>query len=123
VGNDYVAGDPSAEAGIMSDSGAIKVFAGLRDDPFFMEFTGFTETVAAVVAAEGLTADTEGCPDLPEETRSALVTQLMTGKDGAEPSDTFAGSNVLSLVVQVDKTLVNDGGAVLGVWASTHAAN
>jgi hypothetical protein len=123
VGDEYVAGDPSDEAGISSESGAIKVFAGLRDDPFFMEFIGFTETVGAVVAAAGgLDFDEEGCPDVPEETRAALVAQLMSGADGADASDTFAGQNVLSLVVQVDKSLVDDGGPVLGVWASTHAA-
>lgn len=122
VGDEYVAGDPNGEEGITSESGAIRVFAGLRDDPFFMEFTGFTETVSTVVSAAGdLDFDEQGCPDVPDETRTALVAQLMSGEDGADASDTFAGQNVLSLVVQVDKTLVTDGGPVLGVWASTHA--
>lgn len=123
VGDEYVAGDPSAAVGIESESGAVKVFAGLRDDPFFFELVGFKAVVETVVgAANDLTFDEQDCPELPEETRSALVTQLMSGEDGAPASDTFAGANVLSLVVQVDKTLLTIGGPVLGVWASTHRA-
>jgi hypothetical protein len=124
VGDDeYVAGDPSAAGGIESESGAVKVFAGLRDDPFFFELVGFKAVVETVVgAANDLTFDEQDCPELPEETRTALVAQLMSGEDGAPASDTFAGANVLSLVVQVDKTLLDASGPVLGVWASTHVA-
>jgi hypothetical protein len=32
----YVVGDPTKAAGIMSDDGKLKVFAGLRDDPVFL---------------------------------------------------------------------------------------
>jgi len=120
---DYVSGDPSSTAGLTSESGMTRIYAGLRDDPFFMEFTGFTETVGIVVgAAPSLTFDGAGCPDVDEATSAVLVGQLQSGADGAAASDTFAGSNVLSLVVQVDEALVNTGGDVLGIWASTHAA-
>ena len=52
----------------------------------------------------------------------ALVGQLQHGMDGAGASNTFAGSSVLSLVVEVDKALVTGGGPIVGVWGSTHAA-
>lgn len=118
---DYVKGDASDDQGIVSDSGAMRVFAGLRNDPFFMEFTGFTNTVSTVIgAASSLTFDDQGCPALDEDTSNLLVGQLQSGLDGAPASDTFAGSNVLSLVVQVDKELVNANGAILSVWGSTH---
>lgn len=123
AGSEYVEGDPSAEAGITSSSGKMKVFAGPRNDPFFMEFTGFTETVKAVIAASPLPADANGCPTLDSTTGAALRSQLMSGMSGAAASDTFAGENVLSIVVQIDKDVVNSGGSVLSVWASTHAAN
>lgn len=120
---DYVSGDPSSAAGIESDSGMVRVYAGLRDDPFFMEFTGFTETVSTVVSVAGtLSFDGAGCPDLDMATSDALVGQLQSGEAGAPASDTFAGSNVLAIVVSLDKTLVNGGGDTLNVWASTHAA-
>lgn len=124
AGDEYVTGDPSATAGITSESGMLRVFAGLRNDPFFFELDGFRETVKAVVAAApDLTFDDDGCPDVDDATSATLVGQLMSGVDGAAASDTFAGANVLSIVVQIDKTLVTGGGPMLGVWASTHRAN
>ncbi len=121
--DEYVTGDASATSGLASESGALTVFSGLRNDPFFMENVGFNNTVAAVLAAApGLVFDSEGCPNVDVATSNALVGLLQSGTDGAPASDTFAGSNVLSLVVQVDKDLVSAGGPLLGVWASTHAA-
>jgi hypothetical protein len=121
AGDEYVEGDPSSEAGIASESGKLRVFAGMRNDPFFFELTGFTETVKTVVeAAPSLTFDDEGCAMLDAATSSALVGQLQSGQDGAPATDTFAGANVLSLVVQIDKSAVSSGGPLLGIWASTH---
>lgn len=123
AGDEYLEGDPSDPAGITSASGNLRVFAGLRNDPFFFEGAGFNETVSTVVAAApSLTFDGEGCPAVDADTSAALVGQLQSGEDGAAASDTFAGNDVLALVVQVDKSVVNSGGPVLGVWASTHTA-
>jgi hypothetical protein len=41
AGDDYVVGDPNDPAGIVSDNGGLRVFAGLRDDLFFLEYDGF----------------------------------------------------------------------------------
>jgi hypothetical protein len=123
VGDNYLTGDPSDPAGITSEDGSIRVFAGPRDDPFFFELTGFTNAVAAVVAAApALGADDAGCPNVDAETSGVLVGLLQSGTDGAAASDTLAGANVLSLVVQVDKSALTAGGPLLGVWGSTHAA-
>ena len=123
VGDEYVAGDASDVTGIVSDSGALRIFAGMRNDPFFMEFAGFTATVETVVSVAGdLTFDEAGCPALDADTSSALVEQLQSGPDGSPASDTLAGQNVMSLVLQIDKNLVAIDGPLLGVWASTHAA-
>ncbi|MBK6577429.1 MAG: DUF4331 family protein [Sandaracinaceae bacterium] len=121
AGDDYVEGDPSDPAGLLSASGRLRVFAGRRDDPFFMEFDGFNETVAMVVAAAPSLTFVDGCPTLDAGTQSALVAQLQSNADGAPASDTFGGQNVLSVVVQVDPALVNVNGPLLAVWASTHA--
>lgn len=121
--DNYAKGDASGEQGITTSTGAMKVFTGLRNDPFFMEFTGFTNAVSTVVgAAAGLTFDAEGCPALDEPTSSLLVGQLQSGLNGAAATDTFAGANVLSIVVQVDKEVVTPGGSIVSVWASTHSA-
>ncbi len=120
---EYVAGDPSDPAGIVSESGRMRVFAGLRDDPFFMEYLGFNAVVDQVVAAApSLTFDSEGCPDVPPEVQAALVGQLQAGPNGEPASDTQDRMNVLSLVVQLDPTLVTTNGQLLAVWASTHAS-
>jgi len=125
-GGEYVEGDATAEAGISSASGAMKVFAGKRNDPFFMEFEGFTETTSIVkdaVANNALTFDADGCPLLDNATGTALRNQLQSGAMGAPASDFFAGADVMSIVIQIDKSVVTSGGPLLGVWASTHQAN
>jgi hypothetical protein len=120
---DYVEGDPSSEAGLSNQDDSINVFAGLRNDPFFMEFLGFQEAVSTAVAAyPGLDKDAAMCPDIDSETSGTLVGQLQgvgTG-DTDDASDTFAGTNVLSLVLQVDLDIVNGGGDNLAVFASTN---
>lgn len=123
LGDEYVSGDASKVTGVSSKSGKLKVFAGLRDDPFYFELNGFRETVKAVVAAApSLEFNTHGCPAVDEKTSAALVGQLQSGIDGAKASDTFGGANVLSLVLQVDKTLLTKGGPLLSVWAGTHTS-
>ncbi len=126
AGNDYVVGDPSSEQGIVSDNGGLRVFAGLRDDPFFLEYNGFLNTVNAAVAAVGageVEFDASNCPLLTEAQGTALVGALTSGNDGAPASNTFAGQNVLALVIQIDKSIVDEGGPVLGVSASTYSSN
>jgi hypothetical protein len=126
AGADYVVGDPSNPRGIVSDRGGMRVFAGLRDDPFFLEYNGFNNTVNAAIAevqAGRVTFDAASCPLLTEDQGAALLGALTSGNDGAPASNTFAGQNVLSLVIQIDKSIVNSGGPVLGVSASTYAAN
>ncbi len=118
---EMVTGNASATTGITSASGKTKVFAGLRDDPFFFNLTGFKAATAAVAtAAPTLTFDTSGCPTLDTATATALVSQLAHGTAGAAPANDFAGQNVQSIVIEVDTALVTPGGKFLGVWASTN---
>lgn len=120
---DYVTGDPSDPAGIASDSGQVRVFAGLRDDPFYFNLDGFLRTVDTVRgAAASLTFDEGGCPTVDAATSAELVRQLTTDADDSPATDDLQDANVLALVVQIDKTLVNGGGPVLATWASTHRA-
>lgn len=119
LGDEYVVGDASSEDGLVSESGGLRVFAGLRNDPFFFEFGGFGAGVAAVKAASP-DVDADGCPQLDQATADGVVGLLQSNPDGGPARDTFAGSNVLALVVEVDVNLVNGGGPVLATWASTH---
>ena len=120
-GGEYIHGDASNTAGITSTSGKLRVFAGLRDDPFFFNLDGFKATASAVHGAAGsLTFDAAGCPALDAQTSNALVTQLMSAPGGGAPSDHFKGLNTLAIVIQIDKSLVTKGGSTVGVWASTN---
>jgi hypothetical protein len=123
--SDYVTGDASATAGLTSLNGKMKVFAGLRNDPFFFNLEGFQETVKAVVAAAaapGFAAivDASGCPHLPADAAALVAGQLSKAKGGGTGVDFFAGLNVLSIVVSVDTAELTSGGPVIGVWGSTH---
>src|SRR5690606_17676278 len=111
AGNDYVVGNPSDPAGIVSDNGGMRVFAGVRNDPFFLEYTGFLNAVGlannAVAAGQVQFEEAnKGCPTLTAEQQQALIGLLQSGADGARASDTFAGQNVLALVIQIDKSIV-----------------
>jgi len=67
----------------------IKVFAGPRDDPFFFDLTQFKH----VVAGEATSFNNPG-------------------------TDTFAGTNVLSVVIEVPKSMLG-GTDKLNVWLTT----
>jgi hypothetical protein len=123
VGDVSVSGDASDPAGLASQDGRLRVFAGRRNDPFFFNLNGFQRTTRIVAgAASGLTFDDAGCPQLDEATANTLVTQLQTEPDGAPATDEFAGANGLAIIVSLDKTLVTAGGPILAMWGSTNRA-
>ena len=70
--------------------GGLKVFAGPRDDPFFFDLNQFKKIIAG-------TATSFNNPG----------------------TDAFAGTNVLSFVVEVPKTMLNDTNGKLNVWLET----
>jgi hypothetical protein len=122
AGADYfVGGDARNPNAVASSDRRLRVFAGLRDDSFFFNLTGFKETAAIVgQAAPSLAFDPAGCPQLNAATSAALVNQLRTQTGGAPARDDFARFNLGMIVVSIDKALVTRGGPVVGVWASTH---
>ena len=138
---DFVTGDASATAGITSINGKFKVFAGLRDDPFYFNLAGFKKTVQTAAGAAGsLTFNNQGCPALNAATAGLLVSQLShdcTGTGAAQdffaPTGTNTGcpttpggpvnhaltGNILAIAILIDKTAVNQGGPIVGVWGAT----
>lgn len=70
-------------------STGISVFAGPRDDPFFMDFAQYGE----IIAGNATSFNNPG-------------------------SDTFAGSNVMSIVIEVPKTLIGGSGNI-NTWVET----
>jgi hypothetical protein len=121
--NEYVTGNASGEAGLTSASGKLKVFAGLRADPFFFNLDGFKHAVSTVdtaVAGGSVNTNDAGCPLLPPGYGTDILQPQLNHTDGGAPVDFFASLRTLAIVVQVDKTLVSGGGPVISVWASTN---
>lgn len=74
-----------------TSASGIKVFAGPRDDPFFFDLNQFKKIIAGTAAGF-----------LPAGTAT----------------DAFAGTNVMSVVVEVPKTLLGSAAAI-NVWLET----
>lgn len=136
---DFATGDPSATAGINSVNGKFKVFAGLRDDPFFFNLAGFKKTTQAAARAGTLPADSHGCPSA-ASTVAGLLNKDCTGAGtaqdffaprtanddaacsaltAADPHNHALTGNVLAIAILIDKTAINQGGAIVGVWGAT----
>jgi hypothetical protein len=118
---EFVTGNAGLTSGLESADGKVKVFAGLRADPFFFNLDGFKATAADVAAATGLTFNDAGCPLLPSATASALVGQLGTAPDGGAAANHFATFNTLAILVEVNKSLLTTGGPIVSTWAGTYA--
>ncbi|MDO3693883.1 DUF4331 family protein [Wenyingzhuangia sp. chi5] len=73
-----------------SSVSGVKAFAGLRDDPFFMDFAQYSAIVGGT-APEGF---------------------------NNPGTDTFAGTNVLSVVVEVPKSMIGGTGTI-NTWVTT----
>ncbi|NJK33270.1 MAG: DUF4331 domain-containing protein [Deltaproteobacteria bacterium] len=86
AGEDPVVGPVETEI----DAGnGLRVFAGLRDDPFFFDLDGYLET-------------------------------LMSGTLSFDSAnDSFAGTNVTSIVLEMDATMAAGGGTTLQTWATS----
>ena len=88
----YGAGSPTIGTG----SNGVKVFAGPRDDPFFFDLKRFKEIIGGTATA------------------------FHAGTAGDPATDAFAGTNVMSIVVEVPKTMLGSATSV-NVWAESKA--
>ena len=75
---------------IASSGSGIKVFAGPRDDPFFFDLDQYH----AIIAGTATSFNNPG-------------------------KDTFAGTNVMSIVVEVPKSLLKATSGTINVWLTT----
>ncbi|WP_411767786.1 DUF4331 family protein [Winogradskyella sp. A3E31] len=75
---------------IIENADGMSFFAGPRDDPFFFDFAQYT----AILAGDATSFREEGV-------------------------DTFAGTNVLSVVVEVPKDMLGDSDGDINVWVET----
>lgn len=80
------------EEPVIGTSDGVKVFAGPRDDPFFFDLTTYKQIIAG--------------------------TATMFNNPG---TDTFAGTNVMSLVVEIPKSQLGTGN--IDIWATSNRKN
>ncbi len=75
----------------ISTNGGMSFFAGPRDDPFFFDFAQY----------------------------SAIIAGTATGGFNNPGADTFAGTNVLSIVVEVPKSMIAGSGTTINTWVES----
>ncbi|MCK8479516.1 DUF4331 family protein [Psychroserpens algicola] len=80
---------PYGDAAIVENNNGMSFFAGPRDDPFFMDFARYGEIIAG--------------------------NETMFSDPG---TDSFAGTNVLSVVVELPKSMVGSGDSV-NIWVES----
>jgi Domain of unknown function (DUF4331) len=81
---------PYGSAPIIATQNGIKLFAGPRDDPFFFDLTQFRKVIAGTASS--------------------------FNNPGA---DTFAGTNVLSVVVELPKSVLGATSGKVNMWLET----
>ena len=131
--DEYVKGNASVQStdsagkpvwnGISSRSGKLRVFSGLRNDPFFFNLAGYNQVranVTGAVAAKALTFNGDGCPTMPAATLTAQALQLRQSPAGGTPADFFLPLNTLAIVLKVPVAMVNKGGPLFSVWAGSY---
>jgi len=119
---DYARGDASLP-NPLDDRERFRVFAGLRDDPFFNNVKGTRAAYNTAVAAmkAGAAPDAAGCPMFDRATSLAILDQWRH-TDGGPAQNFLAGWTPASIVVAIDLDVVAKGGPLLAVWATTSDA-
>jgi len=94
-----------AAQGVYDAGAGIRVFAGQRQDPFFIDLGG--------------TFDTLNLRRTPP-----LLTAAEDADDSVNPFgvDMLAGFNVHEIAIEIPSAMISDGGSVLGAYASTSRA-
>lgn len=123
AGSEYVSGDASNTKGLTSESGKLRVFAVLRDDPFFFNSDGFNDSIKLITEFLGMqNPDAAGCPSVDAATSGIALSKLTKNGMNGPGQNAFAGKNVLSIVLSLDKSIVNSGGSIVSVWGATRKA-
>lgn len=118
---DHLRGNASKPAGLEGEKHRIRVFAGLRDDPFFNNVKGTRAAlnVAAAALQHGTPVDEAGCPSFDEATSRAILDEWRH-TNGGPASNFLNGWKSSALVVSIDLDAINRGGKLLAIWAAVH---
>lgn len=122
--NDFAAGNASRADGIESRGGHFRLFAGLRNDPFYNNVRGSRDAyqAAAGAIAHGAPKDSAGCWQFNAET-SRNILDKWRHTEGGLAKDFLAGWTPASLIISVDLDEIALGGPILAVWATVVSQN
>ena len=117
---DRAQGDAGGGDGLEGRNHRFRVFAGLRDDPFFNNVKGSRDAfrVAADALLDGAPLDPAGCAEL-DATTVQTILDRWKHTDGGSAKDFLAGWTPASIVISVDLDVVATGGKLLAIWADT----
>jgi hypothetical protein len=117
---DHLRGEAGGEGGMRGENGRFRVFAGLRDDPFFNNVRGTRAALNVADAAmkAGARKDAGGCPAFDRAT-VAKIHDEWRHTEGKAGSNLLAGWPTAALVIEIDLDAVTGGGRLFGVWATT----
>ena len=121
VGNvDSASGDPTNPAGLEGRNHRFRVYAALRDDPFYNNVKGLigAYTTASTAIKDGAAVDLAGCAHFDEATARAIQDQ-MGHTDGGPAQNLLYNWTVSAKVISVDLSAVSGGGTLLAVWGTT----
>jgi hypothetical protein len=121
---DYARGDASTPAGLQGHNHRFRVFAGLRDDPFFNNVRGTRAAYekAALALRNGAAVNAAGCPNFDAATSRAILDEWRH-TDGGPGTNFLAGWTPASIVISIDREVLTKGGGVLAVWGATTTAD
>ena len=120
---DSVSGDPTDPAGLKGRNHRFRVYAALRDDPFYNNIKGLVGayTTASTAIKNGAQVDGAGCAHFDEATVKAIVDQM--GHTEGGPAQNFLYNwTVSAIVISVDLSAISKGGKLLAVWGTTSVA-
>jgi hypothetical protein len=120
-GLDTAEGDASDPRGLLSRNGRFRLFAGLRDDPFYNNIKGSAAAygvAAAAVKSGAAPVDGAGCAHFDPGVTHAIADQWQH-TDGGPATNLLATWTVSAIVITVDLDAVTKGGPILGIWGTT----
>ena len=117
---DSVAGDPSNTAGLVGTNHRFRIYAALRDDPFYNNVKGLLGAykTAGDAVKDGASVDQAGCAHFDEATAKIILDQ-MGHTEGGPAKNLLENWTVSAIVISVDLEAVSRGGSLLAVWGET----
>jgi len=115
-----VRGDAAGPAGLESHNHRFRIFAGLRDDPFFNNVRGTRAAYQTAIKAlhDGTVVDSAGCPNFERATSQSILDQWRH-TDGGPAKNFLDGWTTSAIVISVDLDVVTRGGSLLAIWGTT----